>query len=796
MTDQENTLLKKLRESEELFHAMFDSANVGKSATLPGGEIRVNKAFCDMLSYTPEELKNKKWQELTPPEDIPAVDAVLKPLLEGSVDATRFEKRYLRKDGSILWGDVSTRLRRDEEGRPLYFITTVVDITDRKRAEEFLQAERDRAQSYLDIVDTIIIHVASDRTITLINRKGCSLLGYPHEELIGKDWVETAIPPEQREQIREVFGRIVAGEIAQLEFYENDIITKNGARRTVAWHNVLDRDRSGNILGTLSSGEDITEQKQTEEQLRKSEERYRLIAENTADAITVHDLSLRPIYLSPSNEKLKGFTIEEMLAQTTEQTMTPESLQRVYRAFEEEMALEKSGAADPARKRIMMLEEYRKDGSTVWVENTLSFIRDEQGIPKTILSVSRDITERRRAEEALRESERSLRSTIDGLSSHIALLDEHGTILLTNKTWRDFAENNGLSAGKVSEGTNYLRICDNATGPYAEEAAPFAQGIRDVLAGKSETFSMEYPCNSPDKVRWFVGRVTLFPGDGPRRAVIAHENYTKRKLLELEREELIKALQDKNDEMESMLYAASHDLRTPLVSIMGFNGIVRQSLAEIQSILGNDLPMGDMCAAAKPLIAEKIPLAVEYIGKSAEKMQGLINGILQLSRLGRTTHVPEKIDMNALVRRALSTLDFQKLQAHAAVSVGELPSCWGDPHELEQAFINLIDNAVKYRDPARPLTIDISGSQTEQGSRYDIADNGIGMKPEHLGQIWGLFARLDPNGPVPGEGLGLALVQRIVQRHHGKVWVESERGKGSVFHLSLPKDRAVAEVSC
>ena len=180
----------------------------------------------------------------------------------------------------------------------------------------------------------------------------------------------------------------------------------------------------------------------------------------------------------------------------------------------------------------LMDQEYlRLDGSRVAVESTAVPIR-YQGEDAHLVFI-RDITERKQAEEALRESERFLRSTLDGLSESIALLDEQGKILLVNKAWREFAEKNGiLSVSAVSEGSNYLKICDSAYGESSEEAGPFAEGIRDVLSGVKESYVLEYPCHSPDKKRWFVGRITPFPGDGPRRVVVAHQDITERKRAE------------------------------------------------------------------------------------------------------------------------------------------------------------------------------------------------------------------------------------------------------------------------
>ena len=146
-------------------------------------------------------------------------------------------------------------------------------------------------------------------------------------------------------------------------------------------------------------------------------------------------------------------------------------------------------------------------------------------------------TDRQLAEEALKESEQFLRSTLDCLSANIALLDNQGNILHVNKAWNDFARQNGLYPNDVSIGTNYLDICDKASGTYAKEAVHFAKGIRSVAGGETDFFILEYPCDSPTKRRWFAGRVTPFPGESPRKVVVAHEEITERKMAEEEMRE-------------------------------------------------------------------------------------------------------------------------------------------------------------------------------------------------------------------------------------------------------------------
>ena len=167
------------------------------------------------------------------------------------------------------------------------------------------------------------------------------------------------------------------------------------------------------------------------------------------------------------------------------------------------------------------------------VFKTTKFPIIRKGKPSLLAGFTVDITEQKQAEEALRQSQQLLQSTLDGLSANIALLDSQGVIILVNQAWREFALQNGLTPDLVCEGTNYLVACSEASGKNADEAIPFSEGIRKVLSGELDSFLMEYPCHAPNKDRWFVGRVTPFPGEGSRRVIVAHEDITKRKQMEI-----------------------------------------------------------------------------------------------------------------------------------------------------------------------------------------------------------------------------------------------------------------------
>jgi signal transduction histidine kinase len=259
-------------------------------------------------------------------------------------------------------------------------------------------------------------------------------------------------------------------------------------------------------------------------------------------------------------------------------------------------------------------------------------------------------------------------------------------------------------------------------------------------------------------------------------------------LLRTRRFELEHAFQElahKNRELQNVLYASSHDLRSPLLNIQGFSQRVEKACADLKHLLDQPSVSESTRLSVRPLVGDQIPSALRFIRTSVEKMDILIGGMLRLSRLGQVTLRPERLDMNHLLDQVVATLAIQIQSAGAELNIGTLPACTGDAQLLSQVFSNLLDNALKYRHPERPLRLEVTGHVEGGQCIYCVADNGVGIAPKHLESIWELFRRLNPSGP-PGEGLGLNLARRILERHRGRIWVESTPGQGSRFMMSIP----------
>jgi len=187
----------------------------------------------------------------------------------------------------------------------------------------------------------------------------------------------------------------------------------------------------------------------------------------------------------------------------------------------------------------------------------------------------------------------------------------------------------------------------------------------------------------------------------------------------------------------------------------------------------------------EPAVGASIPQALRFINAGVQKMEILLAGLLRYSRLGRVALQIRPLNVNGILTELLAAMRFQLDETGAEVTVGPLPVCRGDHAQTSQVFANLLDNALKYRQPGRPPRIHVTGRVVDGRAHYAVADNGIGIAPEHQAKVFEMFHRLDPEA-TPGEGLGLAIAQRVLERQQGRIWVESTAGEGSIFHLSLP----------
>jgi len=272
--------------------------------------------------------------------------------------------------------------------------------------------------------------------------------------------------------------------------------------------------------------------------------------------------------------------------------------------------------------------------------------------------------------------------------------------------------------------------------------------------------------------------------DGRQYNCVFARDISERRQAEIERQRLIKALEEKNRELQGILAIASHDLRSPLVNVQGFAGELERSCNQLRQALIDD-NSGPAPTAWQTLLDEDIPEALHFIRAGVERIDALVNGLLRLARIGVAALELGRIDMDDVMRSIRHALRYQTTRTDTTIEADLLPPCYGDRALVEQVFINIVDNALKYRAPDHPCHVHVSAARQGNRVRYAVTDNGIGIDPAEHDKIFELFYRLDPGGPG-GEGLGLTIIRRILDRLDGQIQLESEPGQGSTFYVTLP----------
>ena len=505
-----------LFESEQRFKSAFQYSAIGMAlVSLEGKCLKVNSVLCSILGYSEDELLMKTFQEYTHPDDLDGDLDYLNQLLAGKIESYKMEKRYFHKNGKIIWGLLAVALAKDNTGAPLYLISQIEDITEHKLADAALRKSEDRFRAWIENSSDLVTVVGADGTIQYASPSYGYQLGYKPEDLTGVK-VFDLIHSDDREHIMEIFGENIQkpDSAANAEFrvrhHDGSWQVFDGVGKTYL-------DEHGQVVGLISS-RNITERNRAEEALRASESKFRSYNEYAPLGVFVVDQYGRYIEVNAAANQMLGYTEFELLQLSISDVLAPQSLEAGLQQFQ--TVVQDGSASGEFLFR-------RKDGTQFWA--TVLAVRLSEN---RFMSYCEDITERMQADKELRGTRRFLQSVQDALSAHLAILDDEGTIVQVNSTWRDFGIQNGLKHSDHCIGMNYLDVCDSAQGVHAEEASLVANAIRELLKGGNDEIRVEYPCHAPGQQRWFIARITSFENNDRMWIAVAHMDITERKLAE------------------------------------------------------------------------------------------------------------------------------------------------------------------------------------------------------------------------------------------------------------------------
>jgi PAS domain S-box-containing protein len=766
---------EKLRKSEERNRFL---ANVIQFSSQPFGVGRMdgsfgmaNKAYCDLVGYTEEEMRHIDWaRDLTPPEYRELESAKLADLI-ATGKAVRYEKEYIRKDGTRVPVELLVHTVTNETGERLYY-SFVTDLMERKQAEQKLARayaeleqrvldrttelkaandllakeveERKRSEEALQKWGQIFEHaqwgivVGSPdvQSLELMNPAFAEMHGYTVEELTGKPILDL-FPREERARVPEETA--IAHHTGHHRT-ESKHIRKDGTIFPVLIDMTAVKDEKGKVLYRVVNVLDITERKRAEEELASAAKEIEDLYNNAPCGY--HSLDSDGVFIRINNTEISwlGYKREEIIGKKRFQdVITSEGL----KTFRENYP------AFMTRGSIAEIEYdmVRKDGTKLPVLLSATTVKDSSGNFVMSRGTIFDISRRRRAEDRLRESENRYRQMFENNRAVKLLIDPKSSeIVDANQAASEFY-GYGLDRLKQMKMTdiNLLpaeEIFQRMSEAYAEQKDyfQFQHGLASGETRYVEVYSSPIELN---------GKSLLYS--------IVHDITDRHKA----EEELIRSNQD----LQQFAYVASHDLQEPLRNVASCLQLLEKKY--------------------KNKLDGEADQLMHYAVDSSVRMKALILDLLTYSRIATKGKPPQPVDCEELLDRTVENLRSSIIDAGAVITHDLLPTVSGDDTQLLQVFQNVIGNAIKFqRDD--PPQIHVSAVKNKNEWIFSVKDNGIGIESRHLDRIFVIFQRLNKRSQYDGTGMGLAIVKKVVERHGGRVWVESEPGQGTIFYFTIP----------
>jgi len=690
----------------------------------------------------------------------------------GSIWTKRADKSgevVLCHENTLHTFDLRVSAIRDWRGHIASQVIVLRDITERKHVEEALARERNLLRTLIDNLRDYVYVKDADGRYQVNNLPHARLLGFDTPEQFRGKTVFEVFPAHLAEQYHADDSVVLRTGQALIDREEPGYSPDSNADIRNLTTKIPLRDDTGKIVGLVGVTRDITERKRAEKALQESEERYRMISTMASDYMfsTQVDAEGRLVlnWVAGAFDAMTGYTFEEYVAHGGWRA----ALHPDDRAVDDR-DLEQLRANQPVITEVRTL---KKSGETVWVQVYAHPVWDaERQKLVGIYGAVKDITERKKAEEALRESEEKLRQIASSLREVIWLRDVQTRQVLyvnpafeelTGWTCESFYDNPDtvIDATHPDDKESVIKALDQRF-----EGVPFDQEHRIVHLDGS--------------VRWVLSRsvpVRNEAGEVYRWASIM-EDITARKRAEDQVRKLNEELEQRvvertaqlqaaNKELEAFAYSISHDLRAPLRAIDGYAHILTE---DFEALLGEEGKR--VCAVIRGNI---------------RRMSQLIDDLLAFSRLSRAELQASSISMETLANAAFHESTTPESRKRIDFHLAPLPPAVGDPTLIRQVWLNLLSNAVKFSSKRERAVIEV-GSQGKDGEIiYYVRDNGVGFEMQYVDKLFSVFQRLHSEKEYDGTGVGLAIVQRIIQRHGGRAWADAEVNRGATFYFTLPR---------
>ena len=758
---------EQLFESELRFNRLYENGPFGMVMADRNFRFKkTNPAFCAILGFDEGELQELTFQDISHPDDLLKDLINVRKLQNREISVYQTEKRYIRKDGQIIWGSLTVTATYDIDGYFLYFLGIIEDISRRKSAEEIIVKLNERISTATRASQVGIWDWDIKNNLLVWDDQMIKLYGLKKEDFTGAydAWINGLHPDDREFSEAEIRDVIHDNKAYDTEFR---IVWPDGTVRNCKARGEVFRDENGDPVRMVGINYDITEQKKAEEKVREKDLEFRKLSANVSDLI--YQFTRRPdgTYCLPiASEGIRnifGCTPEEVKDDFAPiaRVIYPDDVERVMHDIEYS-----------AKHLTYFTCEFRvqipgRDVQWIYSKSTPEKLPDGS---ITWFGFNADITDRKLADELLKKSE-----------TRFQLMFNHATYgIVICQLIRD----------ESGEATDYihLQVNESITRHIGIKPVDVLNKKGSEMISRQETrflvrkFKTVVETGIPNEYQQYLPTfnktidLQIIHVEDDFFAVIFFDITEKKqaeeriKKLNEELEERViqrtSQLEEANKELEAFSYSVSHDLRAPLRHINGFAEILTN---EYSGQLSDD--------------AQKY---LDTITESAKRMGTLIDDLLSFSRTGRAEMKKTKFKMNQAVEEAIAHLNPSVVDREIDWDISQLPEIQGDYNLLRLVWINLIDNAIKYTQNRKKTRIKIGSEVDEENAIFFIRDNGVGFDMKYAEKLFGVFQRLHTSSEFEGTGIGLANIKRIISRHGGRTWAEAEPDKGATFYFSLP----------
>ncbi|HEX5551146.1 MAG TPA: PAS domain S-box protein, partial [Nitrospira sp.] len=772
-------LAQGLRVTEERLSLAQQASQIGSfDWNLETGVNAWSPELYDMYGIRPEEFAHTQgaWERYLHPDDRDKMVTAVEQSRTSGVSEDR-EFRIIRPNGEIRWLVGRWRWIRDRSGQPVRLTGVNIDITERKRAHGVLRESEARTQAIFNSALDALITMDADGRVQDWNPAAEQMFGYSQSQAAGRTIAELIIPPSLRDRHRNGLQRYletneptVPGQRIQMPALKAD-----GSEFPVEFSIAVTR-QSGMPPFFTAYVRDISDRLRSE----RDTAHLAAIVKTSDDAIISKDLTGIVMTWNQSAERLFGYRAGEMVGQPVMKLIPPD------RRDEERRILEKVSCGETVETYETIRR--RKDGTDFHVSLTVSPLFDGQGRVIGASKIARDITERVQQESVLAQSRERLRQALqyqEAIFSNIGeglyTVNRQGLVVSMNRAAeRLFGWTKDELVGRKMHDVTHYKHPDGRPFP-AEDCAGlqvFLTGAalvnqEDVFIRKDGSFFQVVYSASP-----------IRSGDEITGLVVVFRDVTEQKRAEdalRDRDRALTAANDElhqqkvglaeaNKELQSFSYSVSHDLRAPLRTIDAYVRIVEEDHG--------------------PDLNEEVHRCLGIVKKAAGQAGELIDDLLEFSRLGRIGMDFRPTKMTELAREAAEEYSLTQNGLGVDLTIRDLPRCHGDWRLLKLVWANLLSNAFKFTRGRALAQIEVGwlpDDRKPDACVYYVKDNGVGFDMKYVHKLFGVFQRLHLKDEFEGTGVGLAIVQRIVQRHGGRVWAEGKPDGGATFFFSLRK---------